>query len=200
MKKVFYVIVIMYSLNFTYAQASKFYLATGAGIAFPGGDTSDNLKTGLDLSFINVGYRFSENWGTTLSWGGSKFAITSLNDTFFDAGYFAIGPMYTLPIYKKLSIDIKPQYVLSLAEQFEGKEANNFDDGYGDIILSGSGFLIGNSIVYSITNKINWSLNIDYLTGKFVKPKSYLDQTNSRKNRFSKFSIGFGVRYNFYKK
>ena len=38
MKQLFYVLTILFTLNFVSAQESKFYLGLGLGLAFPGGD------------------------------------------------------------------------------------------------------------------------------------------------------------------
>ena len=61
-----------------YSQSdSKFYLGVGLGLATTGGDiSSDNsYGTGLNLNFLNIGYRFNDTWGLTANLGSAGHAI-----------------------------------------------------------------------------------------------------------------------------
>lgn len=197
-KQLFCVLTILCTLNFVSAQESKFYLGLGLGVAFPGGDVSDTdgLKTGLDLTLLNMGYRFSENWGATLTWGSSGHAIEDVDDIAAGVGYLAVGPMCTLPISDKISWDIKPQYAFSMAGVYRGDLAE--ETGLDEPISRGSAFIFGNSLVFGSGKGFKFSINLDYLTGKFKKVEDPMgDYDLEDDNGFSKFSLGAGVRYNF---
>ena len=198
MKQLFYVLTILCTLNFVSAQESKFYLGLGLGVAFPGGDVSDTdgLKTGLDLTLLNMGYRFSENWGATLTWGSSGHTIEDLDDVAAGIGYLAVGPMYSLSVTDKISWDIKPQYAFSMAGVYRGDLAE--DLGLDAYTSRGSAFIFGNSLVFGSGKGFKFSVNLDYLTGKFKKVDSPDgDYDFDEDNGFSKLNIGAGVRYNF---
>lgn len=198
MKQLFYVLTILCTLNFVSAQESKFYLGLGLGVAFPGGEISENndLETGVDLTLLNAGYRFSEHWGATLTWGSSGHTVEDLDDVAFGAGYLAVGPMYTLPISDKISWDIKPQYAFSMVGIYTGDLAE--ETGADDLTARGSAFIFGNSLVFGSGKGFKFSINLDYLTGKFKKVEDPMgDYDLEDDNDFSKFSLGAGVRYNF---
>lgn len=198
MKKLFYLLTVLLAVNFANGQESKFYLGLGLGLALPGGDVSDSvdLKAGLDLTLLNMGYRFSENWGATLTWGGSGHALEDLDDIALGVGYLAVGPMYTLSVTDKISWDIKPQYALSMSGGFRGDLAEEV--GADEETFLGSGFIFGNSLVFGRGKGFKFSVNLDYLTGKFKKVDSPDgDYDIDEDNGFSKLSIGAGVRYNF---
>lgn len=198
MKQLFYVLTILFAVNVLTAQDSKFYLGLGLGVAFPGGEISEDndLETGVDLTLLNAGYRFSEHWGATLTWGSSGHTVEDVDDVAFGAGYLAVGPMYTLPISDKISWDIKPQYAFSMVGVYTGDLAE--ETGADDLTASGSAFIFGNSLVFGSGKGFKFSINLDYLTGKFKKVEDPMgDYDLEDDNGFSKFSLGAGVRYNF---
>ena len=73
----FMLVILTLSFSISHAQSddekdpstskSKLYLGVGLGFAAAGGDIGDELKTGLNLNFLNLGYRFSETWGATFN-------------------------------------------------------------------------------------------------------------------------------------
>lgn len=198
MKQLIYVFTILCTVNFMSAQESKFYLGLGLGVAFPGGEFSidNDLETGVDLTLLNVGYRFSEHWGATLTWGSSGHTVEDLDDVAFGTGYLAVGPMYTLPISDKISWDIKPQYAFSMVGVYTGDLAE--ETGADDLTATGSAFIFGNSLVFGSGKGFKFSINLDYLTGKFKKVEDPMgDYDLEDDNGFTKFSLGAGLRYNF---
>jgi len=166
------------------AQDSKFYLGVGLGYATAGGDF-DDYKGGLDLDFFDIGYRFNESWGVTLGLNssGHKFEENGIEAT---AGFatFAAGPMYSFPV-GNMMWDFKPQWAFSMAGAIESD--------LGDADVKGSGFIIGNSLVFG-DGPWQFSGDLDYVFGNFddidISGVDYDADFNSLR-------IGFGVRYNF---
>ena len=179
------------------AQDSKAYLALNLGASFPGGDVGDNLELGTGFDFnLNFGYRFTESIGATLTYGAaaSTFEETGTPDAGDTAAfinqYFGLGPMYTVVLGDNLSWDIKPQYLFSLSaqENYEEKDIDVND-------ISGSGWLLGQSLVFGLDTGLKFSVNLDYTTGKYseVSTSSILEKDDS----YSSFVLGVGMRYNF---
>ena len=109
------------AFNQTNAQESKAYLGVSLGVAFPGGDGADALKgAGLNLGLINFGYRFTESWGATLNLTSSGFAYDDYDGAAFGVGVFSVGPMYTANLGETISLDLKPQYALSMVGKTSG--------------------------------------------------------------------------------
>ena len=168
---------------------SKAYLGVSVGYAMPGGDGSDNLNSGINLGFINFGYRFTKGWGATLNLTSSGFAYK--NKGALGVAVFSVGPMCTANLSDKLSLDLKPQYALSIV----GKETGT---GYDDAILKGTGFVFGSSLNFGVTKGFKLSLNLDYTTGKWEELQfggtTYKVTSN---NNISSLVMGAGLRYNF---
>lgn len=193
MKKIILILITIFTISLGYSQESKAYLGISLGVAIPGGDGLDDVNTGIDLGFINFGYRFSENWGATLNLVSSGHTIDDdLVDSTIGIAYFGLGPMYTTNLSEKVSWDFKPQIALGLTgvQDVEGLSS--------DYEYSGTGFIFGNSLVFGTSKGFKFSVNLDYLTGR-AKEVSYegvtvdLDEDNS----LNKLSIGVGLRYNF---
>ncbi|MDG1064166.1 MAG: hypothetical protein P8O93_06940 [Flavobacteriaceae bacterium] len=194
MKKLLFLMALAFSVT-AFAQESKAYLSLSVGASLPGGDIADavDLGTGIDLG-IGFGYRFTEQWGATLNLGSAASAYDDANgDTAaFGAGFFSVGPMYTLGLGGDWSWDIKPQYVFSLSG-VDDQEGGDFDS-----TLSGTGLLFGNSFVKGLGSGFKLAINLDYLSGSYseveVDGETFdIDEDNG----YSKLSIGVGVRYNF---
>jgi hypothetical protein len=187
MKKIIITLITIFTISLGYSQDSKAYLGISLGVAIPGGDIADNVNTGIDLGFINFGYRFSEYWGATLNLVSSGHTVDNdFGDETVGVGYFGLGPMYTTNISDNLSWDIKPQLALGLAmvNEVEGIEFNG----------KGNGFIFGNSLVFGSSKGFKFSINLDYLMGKITEVEDIeVDEDNS----FNKLSIGAGLRYNF---
>ncbi len=160
MKKIIVTVLALFALSFANAQDSKGYIGISLGAGFGGGDLDDmDLGTGFNLGLINAGYRFSENFGATLNWGATGFSVNDVDAT-IGVGYLAIGPMVSLPVGEKSSIDFKPQYAFTSAviEVF-GEKATE----------TGSGFLLGASYNFSIANHWGLAVNLDYLSAKITE-------------------------------
>ena len=185
-------LLLLFFLTISYSQTeSKLYLGIGLGIAAPGGDLGENWNTGLDLQIINLGYRFSETWGATLNLVSSGHTLEDYEDTTFGLGYIGIGPMFTQNLSEKISWDFKPQLALNLS----GLEV---EDGYEDYQYEGSGFIIGNSLVFGGPGKgFKFSVNVDSVFGKITEQVEPVSVKLSDNNSFSLFKIGVGLRYNF---
>ena len=171
------------------AQDSKAYLGVSLGYAIPGGDGSENLNSGINLGFINFGYRFTKSWGATINLTSSGFGYK--NGGAIGVAAFSVGPMYTASLSEKLSLDLKPQYAFSIA----GKETGTI---YSDATLRGTGFVFGSSLNFGVTKGFKLSLNLDYTTGKWNELEiggRTLSVTS--KNNISSFVLGAGLRYNF---
>ena len=192
MKKTILILITIFTISLGYSQDSKAYLGISLGVAIPGGDVGEDLKTGIDLGFINFGYRFTENWGATLNLVSSGHIVKESDDeAAVGIGYWGIGPMYTASISDNISWDFKPQFALGL-------KAVEVEDGYADENMKGNGFVLGNSFVFGSTKGFKFSLNLDYLFGKITESEyEGVTYKIDDKNGFSKLSIGAGLRYNF---
>ena len=175
---------------------SKFYIGIGIGLAVPGGEGLDGLKSGINLKFLDVGYRFNENWGVTIGLDSSGFPFEDSDiDAAVGVGRFAIGPMYTIPFGGNLSLDIKPKYAFAISGVIRGDNIGDFED----LTYSGSGFVFANSLVFKLTKGFTFSVDLDYTFGKFNEAElngSTYD-VDTDEDQINVFSIGAGLRYNF---
>ncbi len=189
MKKIVLLFISLLAFSSLKAQDSKAYLGVSVGYAIPGGDGSDNLNSGINLGFINFGYRFSKAWGATLNLTSSGFAYK--NTGALGVAVFSVGPMYSASLSEKLSLDLKPQYAISIV----GKESGT---GYDDATLRGSGIVLGSSLNFGVTKGFKLSLNLDYTTGKWNELEmGGTTYKVTSKNSISSLVMGAGLRYNF---
>ena len=209
MKNLLISLVALVSLNLA-AQDSKAYVMLSAGAVFPnGGDYIINSDqgafmdqyTGLDLN-LNVGYRFTELLGLTATWGASANEFDQVvfnpNDlaeegAVFSVGYLGIGPMFTYPIgIIDAVVEFRPQLLLSMSG------LTDFEGGDNDITAKGSGYLASTSWVFGSGPGLKFSINIDYLRGKFKENELGGITTDlSSENSYIRISMGAGLRYNF---
>ena len=195
MRKHFLILIAAGFFSLSNAQDSKAYLGVGLGLSVPGGNALEDLKTGLNFKFIDFGYRFSENWGVTIGLDSSGFNVDEDSvDAAVGVASLAIGPMYTVGLNETISWDIKPKYAFSIAGVVRGDDADLYDDA----VWSGSGFILGNSIVFKSTKGFAFSIDLDYTFGKFkeieFEGETYDLSTN---NKLNVLTLGAGVRYNF---
>lgn len=198
MKKLIFLMVALVSFGMM-AQDSKAYLALNVGASFPGGDVGDELElgTGVNLN-LNFGYRFNESLGATLTYGGIGDIFKEMEGP--DAGasavfinqYFGLGPTYTIALGDNLAWDIKPQYLLTLSA------AENYEEDDMDVEdIEGSGWLLGQSLVFGLDSGLKFCINLDYINGKYddIPNESVLVELEGSK--YSSFVLGVGARYNF---
>ena len=179
------------------AQDSKFYLGIGAGYATAGGDDAQDVKGGVNLRFLDMGYRFNENWGVTAGLVARGHGSSEYIDATFGIASFAIGPMYSVPL-GAVSWDIKPQ--ISLSYVGKTRYTNEIDIETEDGDYKGSAFILGNSFIFGDGGKgFKWSIDVDYRMGTF-KEFEYLNGETIDFNdnlKISNLSVGVGLRYNF---
>lgn len=200
MKNIIFTLIAIFTISLGYSQDSKAYLGVSLGMAIPGGDVGEDLKTGLDLGFINFGYRFSEKWGATLNLVSSGHEVEDTDgDMAIGIAYWGIGPMYTTSVTDKISWDIKPQLALGMAGKVSlSDDYGDFAEIEEDLTYKGSGFVIGNSFVFGTDTGFKVSVNLDYLFGSFTEVEyDGISADIDDDNGFSKLSLGVGVRYNF---
>jgi hypothetical protein len=191
MKKIILSALAVLAFSFANAQESKAYLGVSVGVAFPGGSAAEGTDAGLNLGFINFGYRFSESWGATANLTSSGFPISD-TDAAVGVGTFSVGPMYTTKIGENMSLDLKPQYALSMVGKLDG--AGELDDA----TFKGNGFVLGSSLNFGISKGFKFSINLDYTTGKFKEVEIDGDTYDlDSENKFNSLAIGAGIRYNF---
>ena len=185
--------------NDSSVSKSKFYLGVGLGLASPGGDNGEDIKVGLNLNFLNLGYRFSETWGATLNLSSSGHTSKDVEDVSVGIAYLGIGPMYTVNLNESIYWDIKPQYAFNLSAAFveDGNVSN-------DVTLQkGTGFVFGNSLVFGDGGKgFSFSIDLDYMSGKFKEITLLgttvdIDDIPGAEDAITQFKLGVGVRYNF---
>ena len=166
---------------------SKGYIGVSIGAAFPGGDLGDAAETGLNLGFINAGYRFDKNWGLTLNWGGTAFSDKDVSSVKYGVGYLAIGPMVSFPLNNNIVLDLKPQYAMT---------SGIIDDGNDRITLDkSSGCILGSSVNFSLAKHWALSLNLDYLSTKFNEYDNGI--FSIPKKDVSIFNTSLGFQYKF---
>ena len=177
------------------SQDSKGYIGISLGLALPSGDISDDaeLKTGIDLGFINLGYRFTESIGVTANLISSGHVVGDVDDNItLGLAYFGVGPTYTTSL-GNTAWEIKPQLALA----FTGKTKGSI---YDDFTYRGSGFIIGNSFIFGISGNFKGSINVDYLLGevKEIEYDGITVEADENENTINKFVVGFGLRYAFW--
>lgn len=208
MKNLFTFIMVML-LSIGYSQSddendssvsqSKFYLGVGLGLSVPGGDIGEDIKTGLNFNFLNLGYRFSETWGATFNFSSSGHISKDDEDVSVGIGYLGIGPMYTVNLSERVYWDIKPQYAFNLSAAFaaDGSVSDDLT------LQKGTGFVFGNSLVFGDGGKgFNFSIDLDYMSGKFKEITLLgvtvdIDDISGAQNAITNFKLGVGIRYNF---
>ena len=184
-----------FSMN---AQDSKFYAGVGVGYATAGGEVADDLDLagGLNINFLNLGYRFSETFGITANLSASGHIIAE-SDNAVGVGAFSIGPMISFSLSDNVSWDLKPQYAFSMKGVIRGDDAALL--GLEDVEYSGNAFIFGNSIVFGDgSSGFAFSVDLDYLAGQFTEET--LDGVTvdiDDENKINNFKIGVGLRYNF---
>ena len=185
--------------NDSSVSQSKFYLGVGLGLSVPGGDIGEDIKTGLNFNFLNLGYRFSETWGATFNFSSSGHISKDDEDVSVGIGYLGIGPMYTVNLSERVYWDIKPQYAFNLSAAFaaDGSVSDDLT------LQKGTGFVFGNSLVFGDGGKgFNFSIDLDYMSGKFKEITLLgvtvdIDDISGEQNAITNFKLGVGIRYNF---
>lgn len=173
--------------NDSSSSNSSFYIGVGAGLSFPGGDIYEDFLPGVELNFLNVGYKFNESWGITANFASSGNAFDSdLVESTIGLARLSVGPMYTANL-GSVKWEIKPQVIVS-ASGLQDSEGVEFD------IDKANGFVIGNSILFGESSGFQFSANIDLTTGNITEVEGIeVDEYNS----YSILNLGVGVRYNF---
>ena len=185
--------------NDSSVSQSKFYLGVGLGLSAPGGDNGEDIKTGLNFNFLNLGYRFSETWGATFNFSSSGHISKDDEDLSVGIGYLGIGPMYTVNLSERVYWDIKPQYAFNLSAAFAADGSVSDDV----TLQKGTGFVFGNSLVFGDGGKgFNFSIDLDYMSGKFKEISVLgvtvdIDDISGAQDAITNFKLGVGIRYNF---
>ena len=145
-------------------EISKFYLGIGAGVAFRGGDINywNNYSTGINLNFLNLGYRFNDTFGVSANWNSSAHTLGI--GSAVGIGYLSIGGIFSIPT-NYFTVDIKPQYAPRVLALFNGAVLDNL--GLYESYLFGRGFVFSNSMVRSTGKGFSYSLDLDFLLSKF---------------------------------
>ena len=192
-------IVLFLSINIL-AQDSKAYIGVGLGYAIPSGDAMIGVDNGMELGIVNFGYRFNENWGATINLVSSGHTLEATTDVAWGLAYLGVGPMYTTSLSDNISLDVKPQAALGMVGVYVVE--SNSVLGLDGAQVTGSGFVLGNSLVFGSERGLKFSVNFDYLFGNW-KTTTYTDGSSfDWKNvgyatAMSKLSLGVGIRYNF---
>jgi hypothetical protein len=197
MKKIILTLTLLFSISI-FSQdeiESKFYLGIGVGVATVDGDVNINgdYKTGIHINFLNTGYRFNDTWGITLNLGSAGHAIDN-SDSALGIGALSLGPIMSFPI-SNIKWDFKPQYAFSMAGVVRGGDAESL--GLEDLEIRGSGFVLANSFIMSESKGFTWTIDVDYLMGKF--DEYTFDGVDYEQNdeTYNSLRFGFGLRYNF---
>ena len=192
-KLLLFITILTFGVSSVNAQDSNFYLGVGAGYATAGGELEEDYKGGIHINFLNMGYRFNETWGITANLGSAGHSIDD-SDTAIGIGAFSVGPMMSFPV-GNMTWDLKPQYAFNMKGVFRGDEAAAL--GLEDVEMSGTAFIIGNSLVMGGGQGFTWSIDIDYLMGKFDEVEGPGGTAELDDEEYNSLRIGVGVRYNF---
>jgi hypothetical protein len=194
MKKIILLFITLFAFSFVKAQDSKAYLGVSVGYAIPGGDGSENVNSGINLGFINFGYRFSKAWGATLNLTSSGFSYkNSANGSAVGIAAFSVGPMYTASLGKKLSLDLKPQYAFRVTGVQKNIPIQNM---MYDATYKGTGFVLGSSLNFGVSKGFKLSFNLDYASFNFTEVE-VAGTTASVSTSANQLVLGAGLRYNF---
>jgi hypothetical protein len=191
MKKKFLLFILLNAIITVNAQESKAYLGISFGCSIPGGDGSENINSGLNVGFINFGYRFNKSWGATFNYTSSGFSLNVVDDGTIGITSFSAGPMFTVGLSDKLYFDVNPQYA------FVSKAVINIPN--GSATFNGTGFGLGSSLNFGISKGFKLSINIDYFSYKFKDTDAaFFSQTSTLSyNNANQLILGTGLRYNF---
>jgi hypothetical protein len=193
MRKFITFLIVLIACTAMQAQSTA-YLGVSLGYATPGGESMDGVENGVDFGFIHAGYRFTENWGVVLNLNSSGHIIENTNNELaVGVAYWGVGAMYTLPINNNMYMDIKPQ-IAPLMVAVYADDSGAVDD----LTWKGSGFVLGNSLVFGGDRRFAFSINLDYLAGKWTEVEVLGETIDvDENNDVSLFKLGVGVRYNF---
>jgi hypothetical protein len=168
------------------------YIGLVVGPSFPLGDfgdkSSDNpdagfAKTGDFGSIINVGYRITKEIGISVSLFDNQYDVDKENtNDWWSVGGEMIGPMFTIPLFRRLFFDIKPRIGSAEAQLLRDNEL--IDDGRG-LALN-----LNASVQFNIAKRISVLVESGYFT-------SELRFDSNEKKRISTFDIGFGAAFRF---
>ena len=105
-----------------------------------------------------------------------------------------MGSISAFPL-SNIKWDFKPQYAFSMTGVFRGGDAEAL--GVEDLEIRGSGFVLGNSFIMSESKGFSWTIDVDYLMGKF--DEFWLDGIGFEQNdeTYNSLRFGLGLRYNF---
>ena len=197
MKKVLLLLALSLTTSYGFSQSSKFYVGVSAGLASIGELVGENLETGFNAGWINLGYKFHKNWGVAANFSTSINKVESDFDLMDQVkfNYAGIGPMFTFPLHSIIQWEIKPQYTFIFSKL-------KMEENLSKVDFRGSGFSFNNSFVFGkATAPIQFTLDLGYTIGAFDKAEveeldSVLD-LESKDNRLSNFNVGIGARYQF---
>ena len=234
MKNLFTIVVlIFFTLNIN-AQDSNLYLGASFGASSLNNDdfASAGDHFGLGGAFgLNAGYRLNENFGLTVNLGSSANSLNEYNlkDVTFNVSTLSVGPMFSMPLGDNLIWDFKPQISLMSTGKFSGEDPENtailYSIGGEEFLGSpvdewtwsgGPTWVIGNSLVFKVSDNVSVSLDADYVLARFTELddplfEDFIDDVNDVLNEydyelkvnrdlevdFNSFRFGVGVRYNF---
>lgn len=170
-------------------SSRKGFIGITLGPSIPIGDFADNssgnenagfANTGLNMSPIIFGYRFSQNFGISASWFGATYAIDNSGvDALWSYGGLMGGPILTFPVNEKLSFDLKGMIGFVSA-------TSNLSD-YEENEGTGVAFDLGASFRYDFAEKWCLLMNGDYFTSN---PK-----LEEESQIMSSINLSFGVAY-----
>ena len=120
MKKVIILVITVLSISTISAQDSKAYLGVSVGYAIPGGEGSEDVNSGINIGFINFGYRFTKTWGATLNLTssgftyknaayGSAMGIAKIDATYKGTG-FVLGSSLNFGVTKGFKLSLNVDY------------------------------------------------------------------------------------------
>lgn len=214
--KIIYTLLFL-SISFIgHSQTSKASVGYSLGYSFIGGqsfksienvngDNFNKLNNGFQFGYLDLTLKINKKIGGYINFASSNHLVSyygNSNDLDINVWYLGFGPIFTFNTNKKsIVLQIKPQYAPILKANF----VNFNDDSFEETELSGTAFIIGHSFVLGESKGINFSINIDILTGywcevttygKSIEINNYLGASDYEKN-INKVTLGGSIRYNF---
>lgn len=188
-----------YSLGYSFISGQSF-----KSIENVNGDNFNKLNNGFQFGYLDLTLKINKKIGGYINFASSNHLVSyqgESNDLDINVWYLGFGPIFSFTTNKNIILEIKPQY----APRFKANFVNFNDDLFEETELSGKAFIIGHSFVIGESKGINFSINIDILTGywsnvttygKSIDINDYLGTSDYEKN-INKVSLGGSIRYNF---
>ena len=142
---------------------------------------------GLTINFIDAGYTIWRNWGVSFKWQGGAHIYKNQHEEF--SGFFGaimIGPMYSLNLTEKMSLDFKARVGrMYLGSEYEFSMMGTVVQSASDYL--NAGIEAASSFRYHFAPKWSWVSNLEF--------QSHLGDSSLAKVSRVNLTTGIGFRF-----